>query len=244
MQTTAGPIIARAAVQCGILSLSQSSIASYDPWTSTDANVVLLIDLLRTVGTRIAKRVSAGRIREATITTAASATSYAVETDYDRMVDGTAWDRSGTRRLYGPVTPQFDAWFKAWNGGTGAFIPFRLQDRKVEFPIAPADGLTLKYQYVSAYWAQASGSPSPDKAYPTVRTDAVCFDDELVILGLRLAWLEQKGFDTEVVAKRFADALDQAVGVTAGGATLSLNGAGFEERLVDGRNLPVAGWGT
>lgn len=241
---TAGEIIGRAAVQCGIQSLSPSQLAAFDPWASSEPNVLMFIDLLRTLGGDVGKRVKAGRIKEATITTAASATSYDVPADYESMIDGTAWDRSNTRPLYGPVTPQFSQWFKAWNGGTGAYIPFRLQGRKVEFPVAPADGLTLKYEYVSSYWAQSSGAPNPDKAYPTVRTDTVLFDDELMVLGLKLAWLEAKGFDTTVTAARFKDALNDAVGDAAGGATLSLNGPGYGERFLDERNFPVTGWGS
>lgn len=241
---TAGEIIGRAVVQCGCLSLSQSQVASFDPWSSTEPNVILMVEYLRTLGRGVAKKVKAGRITEATITTAASATTYAVPADYESMVDGTAWDRSGTRPLYGPVTPQFNQWYKAWRGGTGAYIPFRLQGPQIEFPEAPTNGLTLKYEYISSYWVRSTGSAVPDKEYPTVYTDVVLIDDELMVLGLRLMWSEHRGFDTTVLAKEYADELNDAIGTASGGQTLSLNGPGFADRLVDGDNLPITGWGT
>lgn len=242
---TAGELIARAATQCGFLSMSPSQAGSFDPWGSSDPNVVLMVDLLRTIGGELTRKIKGGRITLGTIVTALGATSYSLPADYECMLDDTAWDSTGNRMLHGPITPQESQWYRIWSAGTQSFIPFRLQGRSIEFPNAPADGLTLTFEYVSNMWAQSFGSTSPDKAYATAYNDTVLFDDETVVAGLRYYWSEAKGFDTRTLSRRYEDAMNSSIESAVGARAMYLNSGGnCSDRLVTSMNYPAVGWGT
>ena len=238
---TAGTLIGRALVRLGIQALTPAQIATLDPFASSDQNVVLLLDLLRSVGADLASEVKAGLYKDATITTAGGASSYLFPDDLAEMVEQTTW--TGSLPLLGPVNPQGAAYLKAWNATGTIYLPFQVQARVVIFPVVPADGTVITYQYVSSYWVQSVGATSGDKAAPTVSTDVVLFDDELVIRALRLRFRELKGFDTATDLKLYQDQLVSVKGANTPGQVLSLNGNGFGPYLVDERNMPYTQWG-
>lgn len=233
-----GPIVARAAVECGVASLDPTQIAAYDPFASTDPNVLQMLRLLDSLGRGLATKTKAHLQREFTLTTAASATSYALPVDYLEMVDSTLWN--GSIPLSGPVTPQTGQFLRAWNGTTTVRLPYRLQGNRITFPVAPANGLIVTGLYVSRYWVQTAASGTgPDADHVTDRTDYVLFDPELAVLGLKLKFLTAKGFDTAIAAAEYAERLETVKGQNAGGRVLSLNGGGYTDRLVDECNFPV-----
>lgn len=229
---TAGEIIGRAAVQCGILTLSPSQIAAFDPYAQTEQGVVLMVDLLRTLGDELASQVKAHLQAEGSILTAGAATSYDLPVDFGEFMDDTGWERGTGQRLFGPVTPQYEHYLKAWMSGAQVDLPYRLQGLRITFPVDPGDGRTINFGYVSRYWARASGSTAPGtKAYPEARTDVVLFDAALCVLGLKLAYLEAKGFDTTSALALYQRRLEHVKGAVAGGPTLSLNGPSSEPAL-------------
>lgn len=236
-----GEIVARAAVRCGILALNQTQCASYDPFAASDQNVILMLELLRSLGSDLCGEIKAGLYKTGTITTAASATVYPVPSDFAELADDTAWQ--GFDPLDGPVSHQRAAFLQAWSSTSQVLIPFQLQTRNFVFPVAPADGLTITYRYVSTMWVQSAGAVSGDKTSPTTRTDTILFDDELVILGLRLRWREDKGFDTTSDLRKYLAQLESAKGQASGAQALSLNGSWDGQFLLSGNNLPGSPWG-
>jgi hypothetical protein len=238
---TVGEVIGRALVRCGLASMNQAQVLAYDPYASTDQNAILLVDLLRGLGNDLGDDIKSGLYKQGTITTAGAATSYPVPADYNMMVDQTGWN--GFIPLLGPVTEQRAAFLRAWTPAGLLRIPFQILGNHFGFPVAPADGLTLHYSYVSTYWAQSTGAPAPDKAYPTASTDTVLFDDELLILGLRLRYRALKGFDTAADLASYQDRLNIARGNAAGGQVLSLEGPRSGIHFLDEQNIPPAGYG-
>jgi hypothetical protein len=239
----AGEIIGRTAVRCGILSLNSAQAAAYDPFAATDQNVNLLLELLRSVGDDLAGKIKTGLLKQATITTAASAQYYPVASDLQEMVDQSGWN--GSVPLAGPVSTQRVAFLQAWTSAATIRIPFQLQGKNIYFPVAPADGLTITYWYVSNLWVRSASSIWGDKSAPTVASDAVLFDPELMILALRLRWREIKGFDTTTDLAAFKEAFEMAKGQDTGGPVLSLSGphgmAGF---FMNEWNMPAVPWGV
>lgn len=238
---TVGELIARAAVRCGLLSLNSAQIAAYDPFSSTDQNINLLMEILRSVGNDLSARLKAGLYKTGTITTAAGATTYLVPDDLTEMVDQTAWNASNP--LSGSITPQQAAYLKAWTSGVAISIPFQFRARNIVFPVAPADGLTITYEYVSNCWVRSVGSAYGDKASPTAYTDTVLFDDELVILALRLRWRELKGMDTTSDQAKYLEQLEGVKSALTGAQVLSLDGRGYGPYFVDNHNYPITPWG-
>jgi hypothetical protein len=238
---TAGEIIGRAAVRCGIAAMNPAQISAFDPYASTDQNIILLADLLHSLGADLGDDIREGLFKQGTIITAGGATSYPVPADYNMMMDQTGWN--GFIPMLGPVTAQRAAFLKAWTPAGLLRIPFQILGNRFGFPVPPADGLTLNYTYVSTYWTQSSGAPSPDKPSPTAATDTVLFDDELLILGLRLRWRGLKDFDTSVDLSNYQDRLDIARGNSAGGQVLSLEGPRTGIHFLDEQNIPPTGYG-
>jgi hypothetical protein len=235
--STVTTILNRAAVQCGLDALA-------DPFASTDPAFAQFRELLDTLGRNLASKVKAHLQREWSLTTAGGASSYALPADYAEMVDDTAWNRPGILPLFG-VTAQGEQYLKARVSSSTINTPYRIQGNRITFPLVPANGLTFTGLYVSRYWVQTAGSGTgPDADHITAGSDYVLFDPDLVVLGLRLEWETLKGFDTTVSAKKYRERLEWAMGAVAGGHTLSLNGGGYHERLVDGVNFPVTGWGA
>lgn len=78
---------------------------------------------------------------------------------------------------------------------------------------------------------------------PSASSDALLFDDLLLVRALKLAWRKAKGFDTTVADSEFKDTLDLCLDQMACAPRLSLVGTSIQGRLLDHMNLPVTGFG-
>lgn len=234
---TAGDIINRVAVQCGLASVT-------DPFASTDPNFVQLCELLSAAGADLQDAFDwSNLIREATITTAGSVTSYALPADWDRMVDGTEWNRSTRYPLLGPLSGQEVQFVKAYMTGVLVQVAYRIQGTIITFPTTPSNGITLAYEYITTNWAWSAAGSAPDQAVVDASTDTVCYDRELTILSLKLMFLEAKGFDTTDVRNRYQAKLEQAIGKSVGSRLINIGGVGVSsDRLIDASNLPITGY--
>lgn len=243
---TVGPLVARAAIQCNLFSLSRSGVLAYDPFTSTDAEVLRLLEHLDALGMDLASEVQAHLHREFTITTAGSATSYAMPADFVELVPDSLWNRGQSTKLLGPATPQRAQSLKAWTVSQQVRIDFRLQGNLLTFPVAPADGLTIAGEYVSRNWIQTAGSGTgPDADHVTAATDYVRFDPTLVVLGLRYRWLSSKGYPQAALAlAEYEKRLEWAKGTIGSAPVLDLGGgSGGGFRFIDSSNVPDTGYG-
>lgn len=239
--STVGTIINRMAVQCGLATVA-------DPFASTDPNFVQFIEYLNTLGSKLAKRYEWEHlVRECTITTAASATSYALPSDYKKMLDQSGWNRTSQLPLAGPMTSQQTQYLKGRTSNVIINVAFRLQGNLITFPVVPSNAQTLVFEYISSFWIQTAASGTgPDADHATASTDYVRFDPDLVVAGVKLAWLADRGFETTKAENDFDEQLESALGANSGAPVLSLSGPGYgtSERLLDVQNLPVTGYGA
>lgn len=238
--STVGVIVARAGTQAGVLNLNPVDQATYDPFASTDPQIVQMLELLNSLGQELTGKLRAHHIREFTFTTAASETSYAMPADYVEMVPDTGWDRTGVRPLYGPVTSARAQYIKARGVGATVQVEFRIEGNRMTFPVAPPDGLMISGEYFSEFWIQTAASGTgPDADHATDRTDYALFDPLLLVLGLRLRYREAKGLDTTLILAAYEDRYEKAKGRAGGAGTLSLNQSAYGLRLADGCNYPA-----
>lgn len=238
--STVGPLVARAAIQCNLIALSRAQVAAYDPFASTDPEILRLLEILDTLGIDLASKVKAQLHREFTITTAASATSYALPADYSEMVPGSVWDRGNSIRLLGPATPQRAQALKAWVVSSQVRIDHRIQGNRLTFPVAPSNGLTIAGEYVSRNWIQTAASGTgPDSDHVTLSTDYVLFDPTLVVLGLKAEWLASKGYGGAALAlAKYEERLDWAMGAVGDAPILDMSGSTPGVHFIDDSNLP------
>lgn len=235
-----GPLIARAGTQCGVLNLNPVDQASYDPFSSSDPSIVQLLEFANVVGADLTSKVNDQLRREVTFVTAGGATSYAMPSDFVAMVDQTGWDRTSVQEMFGPVSSAYANYLKAWNSGSLISIPFRIQGNRLTFPVAPADGLTCAFEYISSYWVQTAASGTgPDANHVTASSDFVLYDPNLFVMGLVYRFLTAKGRDTTAAWATYKDRLDFVMGKNVGGSVLSLSGGSTTGRFMDEGNYPA-----
>ncbi len=242
---TVQTIINRVAVQSGIAQGPAASLG--DPFASTNPYFGQLIDLLTSLGDDLNNNHEWSQfIRECTITTAGSAGSYALPADFHEMLDQSGWNRSMRLPLVGPLSGQETQFLKSRLGQVIINVAFRLQGNLLVFPVPPADGQTIVFEYVSDFWIQSAASGTgPDLDHPTIGTDTVLYDPELMVAGLKLKFAEDRGFDTTKLEERFAQKLEHAIGKNVGARTIDPGGHSLTaDRLLDGANVPVTGLGS
>ena len=193
---TAGQVINTVAVECGLTEWS-------DPYASTDANAVRLRTLLKTVGHELVKaRDWKPLVREMTITGDGVNATFTLPGDFDRLVDDSGWNRTGTEPLALLSSQGWQA-LKAEASVDATEVYFRIVQNRITFYTAPVSGDTIAAEYVSRYWVAASGSTTADKMAPTASGDWIILDPLLVKRCLAARFLAATG----QVSRAEADAL-------------------------------------
>lgn len=230
---TVAALLNRVAVQCGL-----STVA--DPYASSDPDFILMRDLLVSVGDDILQEHDwTHLVLTGTILTNGSTTSYVMPASYKRMVPRTAWNRSTRLPALGPLSRQQSAALQASIMTIVVDVVFQMQGGVMFFPVVPPNGATIAWDFESRYWIKSSGGTAPDRAEPAAADDLLLFDPELLLAGVRLRFLEIRGFDTTVAATRYAEQLEAAIGENIGGGqALNLSGP----RAVIGPRAPEGNW--
>lgn len=156
-------------------------------------------------------------IREATITTVNGTASYALESDFQRIIDDTAWDRTNYWQMRGSLSPQ------EWQFQKSAILAqpvnrrrFRIKfntttkTRQVYIDPTPTGTATLVYEYVSLSFCQATGGGALKTAW-SVDTDEPLFDDNLLELGVTWRYLKARGLPYADDKQEYQAALRRAI---------------------------------
>jgi len=125
-------------------------------------------------------------MKEHTFNTVNGTQNYALPTDFDRFVSGTAYNRTDLDALVGPITPQT---YQADRFGTvtgGIVQRFRLKpaSNALRFDITPTptSAESVGFEYVSSHWNQSSGGTS--QATMALDTDVGILDETLIEMGV------------------------------------------------------------
>jgi len=166
---------------------------------------------------------------------------YSMPSDYDRIIDGTQWDKSKHWKMLGPETAQQWEWLISGYISTGPRVRFRIFGGY--FQIWPALGTNevLGFEYVSNGWAADSGGTA--KTSFTADTDTCIYPDRLMVLGLKLKYFSIKGFDTTDLRRDYETELSIAQANDSGSPTLSF-APRPSEVLIGWENIPDSGYGT
>jgi len=170
-------------------------------FSATDQQTIQLRNLLNEEGAELCSwpdHAWTKLIKEKTFsTTAASIQTGAVATDFARFCDGSAWDRTTDRPLWGPMSPQQWQQEKAGPTFTSMYYGFRIRGNDFLMTPTPTAGDTVAYEYVSNLYVYASGDSTPTKSSFTADTDTSVFDETLVARGVRWRFLKAKGLSAE-----------------------------------------------
>ena len=236
LYATAGEIISRAAVEIGLGPVA-------DPYAASDPNIQQLCEFLRQAATRIRGKQDWEHLTlPVTFVTDGVTTSYMLPEDFGGMLADTGWNKTSRLRLAGPVTPSTETYLQATLIAAYLRTPYQIQGGLLTFPVVPPSGATISFQYSSRYWTQSAASGTPDKKAPTLSTDVVLFDPELMVAATVLRFREAKEMDTGAALLRFDEELARAIGENGSAPVLTFGGRRVGPRPIDATNVPPTGW--
>jgi hypothetical protein len=210
---------------CGQLNLvTPSSVVG-----ATDQQTLQLLALARQGGKELARRFDWQVLtNEATFTTAAAeqqTTLSSVVSNFARVIDGTMWNRTQSRRVHGPLTAQEWQRRKAAAAQVGVELCFRIRGDALLFNPAPPAGDTIAFEYVSNQWCRsAAGTPQRDWA---ADSDAALIDEEILRLDLVWRFLKAKGLDYAEEFRTYEMALADLFGADAGKPVIDMTPTGY-----------------
>lgn len=239
---TVNSIIRQAGIEVGLTEVT-------DPWNATDENWRQLRQLLTSAGRDLVHQRDWTHLRkEATFTTVAGQSQYALEPDFHNMIDQTWWNRTNRLPVWGPVSAQEWQYLKARIVNVAFNVLMRPMNREIVLwpETNTPGGFTIAYEYKSAYWISTAGTPDTSTAdHPSAGTDYVWFDPLLMIRKLKLDFLKAKKFDTTSEQQDYDQTLARVKAQDAPSPILSATGGsdGLRNPLIDQRNIPITGFG-
>lgn len=176
-----------------------------------------------------------------TFTTVSGTDTYALPSDYSRMIADTNWDRTNDWRMFGPDTPQMDRWRRE-SGVAKASVRriFRLVGNNIKiFPVPATTGDVLVLEYISKNWMRISGS-SPGAAF-VGDTDTSVFEPDLVIKGAKYRYMSAKGMYADAMREEFEEVRAVLQAADLGGTKLSMTPSDLTE-FISLDNLADGNW--
>ncbi len=163
--------------------------------SSTNRTARRLMASANSSGRALARRADWQTLREEyTFLTVATEEQTAgdLPTDFDRIVVETAYNRTRTRPLAGPLLPQEWQQIQAMTANVGPTDSFYIRGNTFYITPAPAAGETIAYEYIGKYWVDTGPAPDGvgDATSFTTDLDVPLFDEEMMILDI--AWRYQK----------------------------------------------------
>lgn len=214
-------------------------------YDSTDETALLMGSVANLAGIMVAEAYDWQQLRK-TFTVAGNGvlTAFPLPADFSRFVDDTGWSTT-MRRPIVIVNAQQWAAAKAWVPKLTISPMCRIFADQLQFLVAPMNGEVITIEYVDANWVIDGVTPTLFKQRATLNSDMPRLDWLLMVLAIKLKWLEQKGMATVAVQSDFNDRMSLLLGHDKVAQALTLSGpmpGGF--RYIDSAaNVPDSGFG-
>jgi hypothetical protein len=164
---------------------------------SSDQQIRQILGLAQQEGKDLAKRFGWQRLtKEKTFTATATETqSSVIPTDYDRMLNGTFFNRTAHRYVEGPMDPVEYQRYKA-STTTIIFDAFRIRGNDMLLAPTPNAGDEYAFEYISTYWVATGNAPTTlAQASWLADSDVSILPEELLTLGIVWRFRQAKGLD-------------------------------------------------
>jgi hypothetical protein len=103
----------------------------------------------------------------------------------------------------------------------------------------------LAFEYLSSYWVKPEAQASPTLTAPTANSDVLYYPKNVLVQGLRTAFLKSKSLPTAVaVALDYETILLDAIASDVPAPILNMGGEARTEPLISINNLPDSGYGV
>ena len=195
---------------------------------NTDPIARQLLALAKREGTQLMKTTAwPVLLKEHTFSTSSGTAAYALPSDFDRLVNETAYNRSDNDIFTGPMTP---AQYQLQNHGTassGTTEKFRLKAAsnalKFELDPTPSSTQTIGFEYVSTQFCQSSGGSG--QAVWTADTDTGILDETTMEMGITWRFKAAHGLDYAEDFRQYQLEVRQAVARNGSAPILQLDDA-------------------
>jgi hypothetical protein len=182
--------------------------------------------------------------KETTFSTVASQEAYTITgdvglSDFDRIVDGTMFDRTNRWEVSGPVPAQRWQRIKADNVQASARLFWRIRGGSILIYPTPSDVRTIYFEYVSAHVVEDSGGTG--QATWAADDDVCVLPERLVTMGLRWRFLQRHGMPYEDQFNEWASETERAIVRDGGKRVLDLSGMKAPLGIA---NFPESGYGA
>lgn len=161
--------------------------------------------------------------KDFTVTGDNNTTIYDLPTDFSSFVDNTGWSQA-IRRPVVVLNAQQWAAIASWLSQSFYVNPAcRIYQNQLQFISAPPAG-TITFQYRVANWVIDGNNPTLYKAIITQNSDVPRFDWLMMVLALKVKWLEQKNMNTNAAQSDLQDRYFQLTQKDELAPTLTLSG--------------------
>lgn len=173
--------------------------------------------------------------------------TYPENADFDRFLNGTAWDRTNRWALLGPDSPQLDEYHRSGIVTTGPRRHFRQVGNLVAgtYRLWPPPAIVdtpfqIAWEYISLDWVRNTGGTL--QASMTADTDVPILDSQALILGVKWRFLQAKGIPTaSSMQTEYLDYVQQLIARDGGAPTLTM-GRRFNPYLLSPFNVQDANY--
>jgi hypothetical protein len=164
--------------------------------------------------------------------------------NFSHFIDDTGWSHAN-RRPVSVLNAQQWATMSAWMNPLRAYPMCRIIGDQLTFFTAPPVGETITFEYLDANWVIDADDITIYKQKADKNGDKPRFDWLLMMLAIKVKWLEQKSMDTTAAQSDFNDRLLQLTQRDQMGQVLTLSGAvpGSMRYIDPTMNTPDSGYG-
>jgi hypothetical protein len=154
---------------------------------STNQTARQALALANRTGRSLAKHNWRILIKRNVLTTASSADSYSLPSDFDRFIHKTEWNDTTSQRLFGPVSDE--AWQEDLSGVVATTVDDRFQIRadgnsqRLFIRPVPTSSENLTFFYACNTWCRSSGGQRQSAFLAD--TDVLLLDEYVFELGLK-----------------------------------------------------------
>lgn len=222
---------------CDRLSLPRTTVVA----TATDQTVRNLLALAQEEGQELAAFGPWQVLRkEHTFSTVAAELQVSsLPTDLGAFVNDTCWNRTKTRPMAGPVSPQDWQRLKALTSSP-VVDTFTIRGNAFRIIPTPAASETIAYEYVSSQWCESAGGA--DQSAWAADTDTGILSERLMSLGLIWRYKKSRGMSWDIDYAQYEYERNQALAQDSLKPVLDMAGGGGWRPGPPGITTPEGSW--
>ena len=162
--------------------------------SSADPLTLMLLRVANEEGKSLASRADWQNLTsEHTFTTvAADAQTSSIPSDFDHIVSDTMFNRTTTRKVYGPIS---ESDWQRYKASLTSYVnpAFRIRGGSILMAPTQTAGQTVAYEYISNKWCQSAAGTALS-AFAS-DSDTAKLDEELIRLGMVWRFRKAKGLE-------------------------------------------------